>query len=163
MELCVVGLSEAGKTSLVNVLSSGEFKEDVIPTVGFSMRRIKKGGVSMKIWDLGGQRRFRGMWERYCRGVEAIVFVVDASSRNSIPQAEEALIDLLEKQALIKIPLLVLGNKMDLPDAITANALAQTMKLNTFEKDRKIGYYGISCKTKANINAVLEWLIQRSK
>ena len=24
-------------------------------------------------WDLGGQPRFRPMWERYCRGVNAIV------------------------------------------------------------------------------------------
>lgn len=26
-------------------------------------------------WDLGGQPRFRPMWERYCRGVNAIVYV----------------------------------------------------------------------------------------
>lgn len=25
-------------------------------------------------WDLGGQPRFRPMWERYCRGVNAIVY-----------------------------------------------------------------------------------------
>ena len=24
-------------------------------------------------WDLGGQPRFRSMWERYCRGVNAMV------------------------------------------------------------------------------------------
>ena len=26
-------------------------------------------------WDLGGQPRFRFMWERYCRGVNAMVYV----------------------------------------------------------------------------------------
>lgn len=26
-----------------------------------------------QIWDIGGQPRFRSMWERYCRGVNAIV------------------------------------------------------------------------------------------
>lgn len=25
------------------------------------------------VWDIGGQPRFRSMWERYCRGVNAIV------------------------------------------------------------------------------------------
>ena len=51
----------------------GEFTEDTIPTVGFNMRKVNKGNVTIKFWDLGGQPRFRGMWERYCRGVSAIV------------------------------------------------------------------------------------------
>lgn len=29
----------------------------------------------LQIWDIGGQPRFRSMWERYCRGVNAIVWV----------------------------------------------------------------------------------------
>lgn len=29
-------------------------------------------------WDLGGQPRFRSMWERYCRGVNAIVYAIHA-------------------------------------------------------------------------------------
>lgn len=28
---------------------------------------------SWQLWDIGGQPRFRSMWERYCRGVSAIV------------------------------------------------------------------------------------------
>ena len=35
--------------------------------------------ILKQLWDIGGQPRFRSMWERYCRGVQAIVFVVDAS------------------------------------------------------------------------------------
>jgi ADP-ribosylation factor-like protein 8 len=37
------------------------------------MRKVTKGNVTIKLWDLGGQRRFRAMWERYCRGVSAIL------------------------------------------------------------------------------------------
>ena len=65
----------------------------MIPTVGFNMRKITKGNVTIKVykilyftqtkhiqslqlWDIGGQPRFRSMWERYCRGVNAIVFMV---------------------------------------------------------------------------------------
>ena len=56
-------------------LQSGQFSEDMIPTVGFNMRKISKGNVTIKLWDIGGQPRFRSMWERYCRGVNAIVWV----------------------------------------------------------------------------------------
>nr|ACF81209.1 unknown [Zea mays] len=54
-------------------LQTGGYSEDMIPTVGFNMRKITKGNVTIKLWDLGGQRRFRTMWERYCRGVSAIL------------------------------------------------------------------------------------------
>lgn len=54
---------------------NGVFTEDMIPTVGFNMRKVTKGRVTMKIWDIGGQPRFRSMWERYCRGVNAIVYI----------------------------------------------------------------------------------------
>jgi ADP-ribosylation factor-like protein 8 len=49
------------------------------------MHKVQKGKVTIKVWDLGGQKKFRGMWERYCRGVEVIVFVVDASSPDGFP------------------------------------------------------------------------------
>mmetsp|Transcript_12657 Transcript_12657/g.21452 ORF Transcript_12657/g.21452 Transcript_12657/m.21452 type:complete len:95 (+) Transcript_12657:144-428(+) len=73
MELTLVGLQNSGKTTLVNVISSGQFNEDMIPTVGFNMRKVSKGNVTIKLWDIGGQPRFRSMWERYCRGVNSIV------------------------------------------------------------------------------------------
>lgn len=59
--------------NLLPLLQSGQFNQDTIPTVGFNMRKITKGNVTIKVWDIGGQPRFRSMWERYCRGVNAIV------------------------------------------------------------------------------------------
>ena len=43
---------------------------------GFNMRKISKGNVTIKLWDIGGQPRFRTMWERYCRGVNAIMYIL---------------------------------------------------------------------------------------
>ena len=56
--------------------------------VGFNMRKVTKGAVTIKMWDLGGQPRFRSLWERYCRGVQAIVYVVDAADAASIEPGE---------------------------------------------------------------------------
>jgi GTPase SAR1 family protein len=53
MELTLVGLQHAGKTTFVNVIASGAFNEDMIPTVGFNMRKITKGSVTIKLWDIG--------------------------------------------------------------------------------------------------------------
>lgn len=57
------------------IIQGGGYDEEVVPTIGFSMKKVTKGNVVMKLWDIGGQQRFRSMWERYCRGVDAIVYV----------------------------------------------------------------------------------------
>ena len=56
MELSLIGLNAAGKTSLVNVIATGNFSEDMIPTVGFNMRKVTKGNVSIKARAPPGRR-----------------------------------------------------------------------------------------------------------
>nr|QXF29049.1 Arl8 [Gefionella okellyi] len=162
MELTLVGLQNSGKTTLVNVISTGEFQEDQIPTVGFNMRKVSKGNVSIKMWDIGGQPRFRQMWERYCRGVTAIVYVVDAADQEKIESSKKELIELLQKPSLGGIPLLVLANKRDLPGALQAEELVGAMELSKIT-DREVTCYSISAKYQQNIDIALKWLIEQSK
>uniref|UniRef100_A0A8C5UI85 ADP ribosylation factor like GTPase 8B n=1 Tax=Malurus cyaneus samueli TaxID=2593467 RepID=A0A8C5UI85_9PASS len=163
MELTLVGLQYSGKTTFVNVIAgSGQFSEDMIPTVGFNMRKVTKGNVTIKIWDIGGQPRFRSMWERYCRGVNAIVYMVDAADREKIEASRNELHNLLDKPQLQGIPVLVLGNKRDLPNALDEKQLIEKMNLAAIQ-DREICCYSISCKEKDNIDITLQWLIQHSK
>ena len=58
--MTLVGLQNSGKTTLVNVISSGQFSEDMIPTVGFNMRKVTKGNVTSLVEVLADQ----GMVER---------------------------------------------------------------------------------------------------
>ncbi|OXB81570.1 UNVERIFIED_CONTAM: hypothetical protein H355_008418 [Colinus virginianus] len=172
MELTLVGLQYSGKTTFVNVIAlvsanrlssdpselqaaavllwGGQFSEDMIPTVGFNMRKVTKGNVTIKIWDIGGQPRFRSMWERYCRGVNAIVYMVDAADREKIEASRNELHNLLDKPQLQGIPVLVLGNKRDLPNALDEKQLIEKMNLAAIQ-DREICCYSISCKEKDNI------------
>ncbi|KAF1756412.1 hypothetical protein GCK72_012865 [Caenorhabditis remanei] len=133
MELTLVGLQNSGKTTFVNVIASGQFTEDMIPTVGFNMRKITKGNVTIKLWDIGGQPRFRSMWERYCRGVNAIVFMVDAADEEKLEASRNELMQLLDKPQLDAIPVLVLGNKKDLPGALDERQLIERMNLSSIQ------------------------------
>ncbi|XP_027360083.1 ADP-ribosylation factor-like protein 8a isoform X1 [Abrus precatorius] len=171
MELSLIGLQNAGKTSLVNVVATGGYSEDMIPTVGFNMRKVTKGNVTIKLWDLGGQPRFRSMWERYCRAVSAIVYVVDAADPDNLSISRSELHDLLNKPSLSGIPLLVLGNKIDKPGALSKQALTdqiaekcilacRDLKAIT---DREVCCFMISCKNSTNIDSVIDWLVKHSK
>ncbi|CDS38309.1 ADP ribosylation factor protein 8B [Echinococcus multilocularis] len=162
MEITLVGLQYSGKTTFVNVIATGQYCEDMIPTVGFNMKKITKGKVSIKIWDIGGQPRFRSMWERYCRGVNAVLFMVDAADRDKLGAARNELHALLEKSQLAGIPVLVLGNKRDLPGALTEVELIEALSLRAIP-NREICCYSISCKEQDNIDITLQWLLRHSK
>ena len=47
LELCLVGLENSGKTTLLNVLANGQVVE-TLPTVGLNVKLMKKEGVKMK-------------------------------------------------------------------------------------------------------------------
>ena len=161
MELTLVGLQNSGKTTLVNVIASGAFQSDMIPTVGFNMRKVTKGNVTMKFWDIGGQPRFRSMWERYCRGVNAIVFVFDSADVDKLESAKTELHNLLQKPLLAGIPLLVVGNKNDLPNALTIEQVIEKMDLKSIT-NREVSCYSISAKNQVNIDLTLQWLIKHA-
>ena len=120
------------------------------------------------------------MWERYCRGVNAIVYarnmtisgdkrqaniipryVVDTADRSTIPVATEELHELMSKPPLEGIPLLVLVNKSDLPYKLSVDELFDAMDLKSIT-NREVSCYGISAKEETNLDAVLHWLIARA-
>ncbi|MCJ1445595.1 MAG: hypothetical protein MMC23_006100 [Stictis urceolatum] len=158
----MIGLQNAGKTSLLRVLAGGEFTIDSIPTVGFNMKRVQKGHVTLKCWDLGGQPRFRQGRLPGRRRTDSRRYIVDAADRDAVPVATEELHALLEKPGLKGIPLLVLGNKSDLPGKLSVDDLIHEMNLKAF-RGRETSCYGISAKEETNLDAVLQWLIARKK
>ncbi len=159
MEITLVGLQSAGKTTLLSAISDGKLaaEKETIPTIGLNTKKVTRGSVTIKLWDIGGQPRFRPMWERYCRGVNSIVYVVDSADPSTFEDSRRCLADLLGKPALEKIPLLVLANKNDLPGAADQNAVSAPLGLNAIT-DREGTCYSISAKQHTNIDATLKWL-----
>ncbi|XP_054795521.1 ADP-ribosylation factor-like protein 8a isoform X2 [Prosopis cineraria] len=147
---------------LLRYANTGGYSEDMIPTVGFNMRKVTKGNVTIKLWDLGGQPRFRSMWERYCRAVSVIVYVVDAADHENLPVSKGELHDLLSKPSLNGIPVLVVGNKIDKPEALSQQDLTEQMGLKSLA-NREVCCFMVSCKNSTNIDTVVDWLVKYSK
>lgn len=141
------------------VIGSANRSCSSIPTVGFNMKRVQRGHVTLKCWDLGGQPRFRPMWERYCRGVNAIVFIVDIADQDLLPMAKEELHSLMSQPSLEGIPLLVLGNKSDLHIKLSVDELIDALDLKSIGH-REVSCYGISAKEETNLDAVIQWLMK---
>ncbi|KAJ0257637.1 hypothetical protein HA466_0084730 [Hirschfeldia incana] len=162
MELSLMGLQNAGKTALINVIDNVGYSEDLDPTIGFHMREVTKRNVIFKLWDGSGQSRFRSFWERFCRDNPAIVYVVDAADLDNLFISKKELHKLLDKTSLNGIPLLVLGNKMDEPGALSKEAFTEEMGLQLLS-DREVCCFMISCKNNTNIDQVFDWLLSKVK
>lgn len=88
-------------------------------------------------------------------------YIVDAADKAAMPVAMEELHALLEKPVLDGIPLLVLGNKSDLPDKLSVDELIDALNMKAISH-REVSCYGISAKEETNLDAVLEWLISKT-
>lgn len=88
-------------------------------------------------------------------------FIVDSADKEALPVAKEELHVLIEKPAMEGIPLLILGNKSDLPNHATVDELIEALNLKVVTH-REVSCYGISAKEETNLDAVLHWLIARA-
>jgi len=76
-------------------------------------------------------------------------FVVDAADHSTLELARNELHNLLKPQVgqdnpLAGIPLLVLGNKKDLPGALTERELIERLDLQSLAQSREVCTYTIS-------------------
>ena len=96
-----------------------------------------------------------------CLNAQDYRYIVDAADQKALPVAKEELHNLLDKSVLDGIPLLVLGNKSDLPEKLSVDELIEALNLKAVSH-REVSCYGISAKEETNLDAVLQWLIKRS-
>lgn len=162
LEVVLVGLENSGKTTLLNVLANGPVSEGTVPTIGLNVKIVKKGGITMKCWDIGGQAAYRSEWGRYTRGCDVIIFVVDAFDISKISTARKELHRLLEIRELATIPVLCLANKIDLEPHITEHDLIRELNLD-YIVDNPWLVIPCSALKQMNIDQVIDWLIHQGK
>jgi len=157
LEVVLVGLENSGKTTLLSVLADGRPVETA-PTIGLNVKMVRRGGVAMKCWDLGGQSQYRQEWGRYTRGCNVIVFVVDANAIHLLPDAKAELHRLLEDRELATTALLVVSNKIDLEPHATEQMLIKELNLD-YIVDNPWIIIPCSALKVVNVDQVIQWLI----
>jgi len=161
LEVVLIGLENSGKTTLLNQLCMGEALPTA-PTIGLNVKQVKKGGVTMKMWDLGGQAQYRPEWGRYTKGCDAIIFLLDASNKETISTSKKELHLLLEDKELNQIPLLIVGNKIDIKPHLSESEIITGLNLD-YIINNPWAVVMLSALQGLNISEVVDWLVKRSK
>jgi Arf/Sar family protein len=95
-----------------------------------NVKVFKKGKVNMKCWDIGGQEQYRSEWSRYTKGCDVVLYVVDSAAPQKLPTARKELHKLLDDGSIGTTPMLVLANKIDLPNHVGEQELIEELALN---------------------------------
>merc|ERR1711967_95159 len=130
MRILMVGLDAAGKTTILYKMKLGEVVT-TIPTIGFNVETVEYKNISFNVWDIGGQDKIRKLWRYYYANTQGLIFVVDSNDRDRIEDAREELSKMLADDEMRDAAVLVLANKQDLPNSMTAAEVTDKLGLNS--------------------------------
>nr|XP_040038099.1 ADP-ribosylation factor-like 10 isoform X2 [Gasterosteus aculeatus aculeatus] len=138
-QVLVLGLDGAGKSSMLQGLTPGGWaakRGRCRPTRGFNFVSLNAPTCQLDFLEIGGGEDLRRYWSDYLRKTHVLVYVVDSSDRSRLPMAKAELHRLLMVQP--QLPVVVLGNKQDKPNAVSVSELHEALSLGSETGDRKL-------------------------
>ncbi|KAH0794691.1 small GTP-binding protein [Histomonas meleagridis] len=151
------GPSNAGKTSIIERYCSNVFNVDTLSTIGaqFFTKTIEVNNelINLYIWDTAGDERFGSMQTSYVRGSNALVLTYDLSNPNYeyLKNMLRLFRDEVKAESPEKLPVMILGNKLDLIDDSDIDRLK--MEVEEFCRQTNLSLYQfVSAKEDTNIN-----------
>jgi ADP-ribosylation factor-like protein 5B len=158
-KIILVGLANAGKTTILYKLQLGEVIS-TNPTIGSNVEEVKHGNVQMQVWDLGGQESLRASWATYFASANGVIFVVDSSETTNTLLAKMELFNILVHPDLRHAPVLILANKQDLPSALPEAEISENLNLISL-KEHEWRLQLCSALTGEGLIEGLDWLTDK--
>jgi len=164
-KLCILGDASVGKTSLIHHYCEGYFRESYLSTIGvaFLTKTLdmtinnRDFNVTLQLWDIGGQSIFQKIRANYLKGSQGAFILFDVSNKNTLMHIDDWIVELtraLNVKDMSKLPLVVIGNKIDLDfDSRLKKRAAEFLK-KQYKIEIPITY--TSAKTGKGMNEVFE-------
>ena len=160
IKILIIGDSTVGKTNFVYKLSEDKFSENYFASTGIELKTtsIQIDGKSIKIqlWDTAGQEKFRAMTKNLYLKSQGIIILFDITNETSFINLKNWMSQIKESCGE-DIPILLVGNKIDLED----NRVINKERAMEYANNENIEYIEVSSKTGENINKALTSLLQK--
>jgi len=157
VRVLILGLDNAGKTTILYKLYAPDRVIRTMPTIGFNMETVVFKNLNFSVWDLGGQTNIRPYWRCYYANTNALIYVVDSTDKERLALSRKELMAMLEEEELKNVHLLVFANKQDMAGAATEVEVSQALGLHAI-KDRQWHICKCSALQGEGLKEGLEWL-----
>jgi len=157
-KLVVVGPGGVGKSAITIQFIQSYFVTDYDPTIEDSYTKqclIDDRVAKLDILDTAGQEEFSAMREQYMRSGEGFLLVFSLNDRGSFEEIYKFHKSVLRVKDRDVFPILVVGNKSDLPNRQVSQADIENMA-----KQLKTPYIECSAKHRINIDEAFFELVR---
>lgn len=160
-KIVIVGLDNAGKTTILYQFLMNEVVH-TSPTIGSNVEEVVWKNIHFLMWDIGGQESLRSAWSIYYTHAEFVILVVDSTDRERLPIIKDELFRLVAHEDLQKASLLVLANKQDIKNSMSAAEISQSLNLTSI-KDHGWHIQACCALTGEGLYQGLEWIVSNIK
>ncbi|KAK2916168.1 hypothetical protein QQF64_024628 [Cirrhinus molitorella] len=158
-KVIIVGLDNAGKTTILYQFLTKEAVQ-TSPTIGSNVEEIAVKKTRFLVWDIGGQESLRATWNSYYCNTEIIILVVDSTDRERLTVTKEELHRMLAHEDLQNASVLVLANKQDMKNSMSAAEISQSLTLSSLNA-RSWHVQACCALTGEGLPASLDWMRSR--
>jgi len=163
-KLCIFGDGGVGKTTLVNRYLTKVFDEDIKMTVGadFYVKDLEVDGkkVVIRIWDFGGEQRFKVLLPSFAKGADGGLFMYDITRYTSVKNIDDWL-SIFEKNVRekhLQIPIIMVGGKLDLQEKRSVET-EDAVELS--KKHNLQGHFECSSKTGDRVEKIFDSITRK--
>ena len=144
----LIGDSSVGKTCLFKKMTTGNFNDKNISTIGVDRKSLsinttvlengveKNKNFEIQLWDTAGQERFRSITKSYYKESQGLFLLYDITNRESFEGLNKWVTGIRESlgEKSDKYAIILLGNKLDL---VNEDADARKVTEDDAEKECK--------------------------
>ena len=126
-KIFIFGLDNAGKTEI------SKYLEAIAPSLDFSSPNLLDNElweihkIRFDMWKESGQESFRKIWLRGIELADLLLFILDTADKERYQEAKDEFEQFLQELPSNNAPILVHFHKMDLIDAQSNYALAESI------------------------------------
>jgi small GTP-binding protein len=156
-KVLLLGDGAVGKTSLIKKFVLDKFDDKYIATIGTKVTKkeleITNNGeniyLTLMIWDVLGQKGFKGIQSASFKGADAVIFVCDLTRKETLDSLEEYWLPILGDRG-VRIKKIFVANKSDLEQ----NAKFSLSELYDLASKYSSNAYSSSAKTGTNVEEI---------